>query len=37
MEENKFYFSINLSFKKDCNLNNIQKLIGLKPYKITEL
>ena len=34
MEKNKFYFSIKLSFKKDCNLENIKDLIKLKPYKL---
>ena len=33
MEVNKFYFTISLSFNKDCNLDNLEKQFGIKAYK----
>lgn len=33
MKTNKFYFSINISFKQEYDLNKIEELIDLKAYK----
>jgi len=30
---NKFYISLALTFKQDCDVNKIEKLLGLKAYK----